>query len=402
MRRFGRFTVIIVAAVAVHVDPVAFESLRFVTVSAGADHACALTDRGHAYCWGSNEFGQLGIGSADSGPYMKPERVTGDVTFTTIAAGLSHTCGLTKDSAVFCWGANDSAQLGDGTIKNSALPVRVSTGVRFKSVGPGGSHTCAVATDDVGYCWGGNWHGQLGVGDRDGDAAAPCCYRVPTPIRTDLRFRMVAAGGIHSCGVALDKKAYCWGSPQEGRLGTGAADAANKSADKTTPTPVVGEIAFETITRGSWHTCGLAANSAVFCWGGSAFQMDSPVPKRVGGEIEFANVATGLFHDCAVTRDGIAYCWGENKDGQLGDGTTTDATLPRRVATNRRFASISPSGNVVVVKPGDAITWAFTCALTKDDAVLCWGDNRHGALGNGSTTRALTPIPISDPTGSIR
>ena len=85
------------------------------------------------------------------------------MTFTTIAAGLTHTCGLTKDHAVFCWGANDSAQLGDGTTKNSAVPVRVSTGVRFKSVAPGASHTCAVATDDVGYCWGGNWHGQLGV-----------------------------------------------------------------------------------------------------------------------------------------------------------------------------------------------------------------------------------------------
>jgi regulator of chromosome condensation (RCC1) repeat-containing protein/Regulator of Chromosome Condensation (RCC1) repeat protein len=107
---------------------------------------------------------------------------------------------------------------------------------------------------------------------------------------------------------------------------------------------------------------------------------------------------TGLIHDCAVARDGVAYCWGQNGSGQLGDGTTRDAPTPQRVATNRRFTSIAAGGNVFVVKPGDAALWGFTCALTSDDAsVLCWGDNRHGTLGNGGTNRALTPTPIVNP-----
>jgi alpha-tubulin suppressor-like RCC1 family protein len=399
VRHICGFIVIILGTAGVrHLAGVPIEPLRFVTVTAGADHACALTDHGDAYCWGSNELGQLGIGSADSVPHTKPIRVSGNLTFTTVAAGLTHTCGIARDGATFCWGANDSAQLGDGTIKNSAILVRVATDVKFKTIGPGGSHTCAVSVDAVGYCWGGNWHGQLGVGNRDGDSAAPCCYRLPTPIRTELRFRVVVAGGIHSCGVALDGKAYCWGSPQEGRLGTGAADAANKSADKTMPTPVVGEVPFASVTRGSWHTCGLSSANAVFCWGGNVFQMESAIPERVAADSEFSAVATGLFHDCAPTRDGVAYCWGQNNDGELGDGTTHDAATPQRVATNRRFASIAPSGNVFVTRPGDVTTWGFTCGLTSDDGtVLCWGDNRHGVLGNGSTKGALTPTPISNP-----
>ncbi len=184
--------------VALDVQTIATDTppLRFVMVTAGADHVCALTDRGEAYCWGSNEFGQLGIGSADAPPHTKPARISGDVRFSTVVAGLTHTCGLTRDGDAFSWGANDSAQLGDGTIKNSAIPVRVATDVLFRTIGPGGTHTCAVTGDGVGYCWGGNWHGQLGVGNRDGDAAAPCCYRVPTPIRSDLRFRSAVAGGI--------------------------------------------------------------------------------------------------------------------------------------------------------------------------------------------------------------
>lgn len=375
----------------------AAEALRFVAVTAGADHACALTANGDAYCWGSNQFGQLGRGAADPAPHTKPERVSGDLRFTSIVAGFSHTCGLVRGGEAFCWGANETAQLGDGTIKPSATPVRVATDVRFKMIGPGGGHTCGVSTDGVGYCWGGNWHGQLGVGDRDGDAAAPCCYRVPRPIRTDVRLRMAVAGGISSCAVAMNGKAYCWGSPQEGRLGTGAADAANKSTDKTVPTPVAGEEAFSAVIPSAWHTCALSLSRAVFCWGGNIFQMESPVPKRMALNGEPTAVTTGQFHDCALMRDGTAYCWGTNTDGELGDGTTHDANTPQKVATDRRFVSIAAGGNMFVARPGDVSMWGFTCGATADDGtVLCWGDNRHGALGNGSTTKALTPTPISN------
>ena len=374
------------------------QPLRFVTVTAGADHVCALTDHGDAYCWGSNEFGQLGNGSADSMPHPVAVRVRAEVTFTTVSAGFTHTCGLVRDGSAWCWGANDTAQLGDGSLKNSPIPVRVSTDVKFQTIGPGGGHTCGVSDDGIGYCWGGNWHGQLGVGDRDGDAAAPCCYRVPKPIRTELRFRTVIAGGISSCAVAVDGKAYCWGSPQEGRLGTGAADAANKSADKTTPIMVVGDTVFETVFPRAWHTCGLSSVKAAFCWGGDMFQMKSAVPERVSIPGEISVVTTGHFHDCALTRDGIAYCWGTNADGEIGDGSRQDAASPQRVATNRRFSSIAAGGNVFVSKPGDVSTWGFSCGLTADDgSILCWGDNRHGALGNGSTDRALTPTPIAKP-----
>ena len=230
---------------------------------------------------------------------------------------------------------------------------------------------------------------------------------------TELRFLAVVAGGIDSCGVTLDGKAYCWGSPQEGRLGTGSADAANKSADKAVPTAVAADLLFATVTPRSWHTCGLSSNGAAFCWGGAgvhgvlgapnSIRADFvPVPVRVSGSPDWATVAVGLYHNCALTRDGVAYCWGENTDGELGDGTTRDAAAPRRVATNRRFIAIAAGGGAFVAKPGDVSTWGFTCAVTTDDrGVLCWGDNRHGALGNGSTKRALTPVPISDPTGSI-
>jgi alpha-tubulin suppressor-like RCC1 family protein len=376
--------------------------LRFVAVTAGADHVCALTDDFNAYCWGSNSVGQPGNGAADSVPHATPNRVHSDVKFTSLSSGFAHTCALERDGTAWCWGANETAQLGDGTTKNAPtptpLPVRVNTDVKFKTIGAGGGHTCAVSVDGTGYCWGGNWHGQLGVGDRDGDPSAPCCYRVPKPIRTELRFRTAVAGGISSCAVAVDGKAYCWGSPQEGRLGAGAADVANKSADKTSPIAVVGDTLFQTVLPRAWHTCGLSSMHTVLCWGGDMFEMKSPVPERVSIPGEISVVTTGHFHDCAITRDGTAYCWGTNTDGEIGDGSTRDSAAPQRVATTRRLISIAAGGNVDVSTPGHATTWGFSCAVTAGDgSVLCWGDNRHGALGNGSTDRSLIPVRSVNP-----
>jgi alpha-tubulin suppressor-like RCC1 family protein len=398
MRSLFGFALVALGTSAVRIAATPASPLHFVAVTAGADHACALTNRGETYCWGSNEFGQLGNGPPDAVPHTIPVRVAGDLKFTTVVAGFTHTCGIVSDGAAFCWGANDTAQLGDGTMKPNSTPVHVATDVKLRTIGPGGGHTCAVSVEGIAYCWGGNWHGQLGVGNRDGDAAAPCCYRLPTPIHTELRFRTAIAGGISSCGVAMDGKGYCWGSPQEGRLGTGAADAANKSADKTVPTAVAGDVIFATVIPRAWHTCALASTGAAFCWGGNMLQMESPIPKRVATNSQFSSIATGHFHDCALTRDAVAYCWGANTDGELGDGTTHEAAVPQGVATSRRFVSIAVGGNVFVAKPGDVSTWGFTCAVTADDGtVLCWGDNRHGALGNGSTNRALTPTPIANP-----
>ena len=190
--------------------------------------------------------GQLGTGSTDTVAHTKPARISGDLTFTTLVAGLTHTCGLTRDGAVFCWGANDSAQLGDGTTKNSPTPVRVATDVKFKTIGPGGTHTCAVSVDGVGYCWGGNWHGQLGVGDRDGDPAAP--LRVECP----HRFGRTSDSARSSQAASVRAESRWTAKRTAGDLRRRAGlepvlpTRPTSSADKTVPTAVAGDVVFAT------------------------------------------------------------------------------------------------------------------------------------------------------------
>src|SRR6267143_1556819 len=176
------------------------KSLTFTIVSAGQDHTCGLTTDGDVYCWGANADGQLGIGASDTLPHPKPLRVASRIKFKVVSAGNRHTCALTADGTAYCWGANDSGQLGNGSITASATPVAVQGKLVFVSVSAGATHTCGITSAGDADCWGGNWHGQLGNGSLDGEQKYPCCHTEPTRVVGGLSFSEVTAGGIHTCG----------------------------------------------------------------------------------------------------------------------------------------------------------------------------------------------------------
>jgi alpha-tubulin suppressor-like RCC1 family protein len=137
-------------------------------ISAGYFFICGVTTTGAAYCWGNNEFGQLGNGSDKDSDTPVP--VSGRLNFKSVSAAVGgHACGITMTGAAYCWGLNGSGQLGNGTKKNSNVPVAVSGGLTFVSISAGHFHTCGVTTDGELYCWGADGTG-LGVGNKAGSA----------------------------------------------------------------------------------------------------------------------------------------------------------------------------------------------------------------------------------------
>lgn len=138
--------------------------LQFDHLTAGEAHACALGAPG-VYCWGKNAFGQTGQPGAQGNVTRRPARV--DIPSPVqISAGLYHTCALSSDGRVYCWGWNTAGQLGRTTSQESdPQPRAVETSVRFRSVSAGAFHTCAIGADQAAYCWGWNASGQLGTGD---------------------------------------------------------------------------------------------------------------------------------------------------------------------------------------------------------------------------------------------
>lgn len=165
--------------------------VTFVMVTAGSGHTCSATTNGITYCWGTNQSGQLGIHDPAGTPTHSPTPtlVSGGRSFATVAAGNGHTCGVTMTAGdAYCWG---SGKLGDDSFTRHDSPVLVHGGLTFATVSAGESHTCGVTTTGAAYCWGDNLGGQLGDGTTDP-------FRLtPVSVSGGLMFELVSAGFAH-------------------------------------------------------------------------------------------------------------------------------------------------------------------------------------------------------------
>ena len=190
-------------------------------MSAGYAHTCAVTSAGAAYCWGSNGYGQLGDSSfADA---TLPVAVRGGFKFVTLTTGFQHSCGLTPSGDAYCWGDNQVGQLGDTTVAQSSVPNPVAGGFTFARLSAGGSHTCGLTTGGVARCWGLDANGQLGGAPTHtcvGATASGPCSPVPQLVTGGYRFAEISAGTQHTCAIATDARVFCWGLNSNGQLGS--------------------------------------------------------------------------------------------------------------------------------------------------------------------------------------
>ena len=291
-------------------------------------HTCALTTEGKAYCWGYNGWGALGANSSLS-QSPTPVAVASNLTFRSISAGSDHACAVTFDNIAYCWGNNDWRQLGTGTAAQSA-PVQVSGSIAFASVIAGASFTCGVATTGSTYCWGANSIGQTGDGKTINYGNV--FVSAPQTVVGGQTFKSVSLGSQYACGVTTGGQAYCWGS-NNSKFGAGSSN------DSSTPVAVSGGLGFRSVSTGFGHACGVTTADAVYCWGangngqlGAAVQNGSNVPVRAAGALTAAEVAasgigTGsASHTCMISKDRLTvYCFGRDDVGQLGNGSTTTA-----------------------------------------------------------------------------
>ena len=355
----------------------------FASLSAGAN-PCALTPAGALYCWGADLYGLI------------PTKLTlpAGLSFTSVTAGNYHNCGLAPSGAAYCWGGNDEGRLGDGTTtgRSAPVPVVMPSGVSFASlalaVGPYGTHTCGLTTAGAAYCWGGNDTGQLGDGTTTGRLTPGA---VATP--AGVTFTSLSAGGQHTCGLTPAGTVYCWGdNEQGGQLGDGT------TIDRLLPTAVVmpAGVSFASLSVRGYHSCGLTSGAAAYCWGwnrgqvgdGTATDRLTPTAVVMPAGVSFTTLAAGYDQTCALTPAGAAYCWGRNGSGQVGDGTMTMPGQPHRTMP---VAVVMPPGvTFASLAPG----WAYACALTAAGAAYCWGANHNGQLGDGTTETRLIPVKV--------
>lgn len=267
--------------------------LVFRDITAGLRHTCALTDAGDAWCWGDDQLGALGdAGSASCAtetPWCAvsvPRPVAGGHRFVDVSAGRSHTCAVEATGDAYCWGDNEEGELGDTLVPINCgpfpahracirdVPGRVSTGDHFDRIAAGSFHSCGLTTAGAAWCWGlatSDWAigaAALGNGAHSGYYGAARGSRVPVPVEGGRRFTEITAGNRASCALGSDAMPVCWGSNNFGQLGIGSYHP-NFS---TMPRAVWMPIATHAPSVGEDdHACALTTSGRVWCWGGPNF-----------------------------------------------------------------------------------------------------------------------------------
>jgi alpha-tubulin suppressor-like RCC1 family protein len=321
------------------------------TLCAGDNHSCVIisgTDergeiiKGGVFCWGANDNKQLGTDTSVNGnTYLIPD-ITEAVSLT---CGAQHTCALTTQSDLWCWGSNASGQLGIGRADQTALPTPVTiNGTPFTTqrIAAGDQHTCAIGPGNTMYCWGSNVNGALATEDTNDAVFAPS----PVTGMTQDDLRAVTAGGGHTCavvGVSNSVLATCWGRNEKGQTGTGnTMSPASPKRVLTNPTTNLDSVS--SLHAGAEHTCALKGDDgAVWCWGnelngrigraptGSDAVFAQRPELSLGSPVQPGGLALGGAHTCALLANSEVFCWGSNSSQQLGTITPNESAKAQRV-----------------------------------------------------------------------
>ena len=288
-------------------------------------HTCALDDAGNAYCWGANGNGatgggQSGNGTVGGGNVSVPAAVVGGLQFkqSQIVGGSWHTCAIRTNGKLYCWGADNNGQIGNGTgVTHTGTPTQVQgtsildleyAGQTFNDITAGQAHNCAISDENKMWCWGQNAQGQLGLGNTTESHVA---RKVALP-SGETGWKKVVAGTYWTCALTVSGKAYCWGGPSIAGNAPYIGDGVVSGANRTSPTAVV--------TSGV-----LSGKTLVDIW---------------------CTYSTVIAEDS----NGKFYSWGANNASTLGtgDNSTPDAFSPI-LATHLNSFNITSGGSSVVI-----------------------------------------------------
>ena len=387
-------------------------SSDWASVTVGGDHTCAIKTDGSAYCWGSNQYGQLGVSHTDTtcgslnarfSCATIPQLVQAGLQFASISAGQRHTCAITRTREAYCWGSNETGQVSDFGNGGPAL-TKVTSSLPWTQITAGFSHTCAVRSDGVArllgverprptrqrqFVAGNDPHAHYGAG-RGGERGTVADVRAHDRRRRVLLGRRLDGTQLGTRALANSDDA----AARSRRAGAGVADrglfhhvrrgclrirlllgskSTRRDGQRERRTGASSRFAWQATSRScssapeSSRRAASTSRGAGYCWGDDSFGQLGALPsllvERCGGQVlpcatkpvgvigrqKFMEISTGFgSHTCGVTTRGNLYCWGLGQSGQRGDGTEASAVAtPALVVEPSRLAGSSQSARGV-------------------------------------------------------
>lgn len=342
-------------------------------------HSIALASDGTVYTWGFNQYGQLGDNTTTNSRSPIAVQVAGTPlagkTIVQIAAGADHSLALDSGGALYAWGSNAYGQLGNGTTTNSSVPVAVKiagtplAGKTIVQIAAGANHNMVLTSDGAVYTWGWNYHGQLGNNTKTNSNTIVAVQTIGTPL-AGKKIVKIAAGQGHSLALTDDGMVYTWGRNDTGQLGNNATtDVMLPVTVTVTGTPMSNKTIVE-IASGARHSLAIDSSGKVYAWGhngsgqlgnNSTVNALTPVAVQAPADKNIIQVSGSGWlgaSSSALASDGTVYSWGRGFDGQLGDGTNNDSSVP--VITTINLVDTPSTPTHVMAKPGDTtaiISW---------------------------------------------
>lgn len=334
-------------------------------LDSGLAHTCAIRNQ-NLYCWGYNNYSQLG-NNIDSSPTIHtPTKNNNYNNWSHITSGGFHTCAL-KNNELFCWGFNSDGQVGNNSssFEDVLAPEKIGYSNSWQMIDAGAYHTCGINSGEL-FCWGYNSYGQIGNGN-----ASINRINIPTKVGTSNLWSDISLGENHTCGIN-NGELYCWGIDSDGQTGNGSGS----TTSVTSPEKIGSLNNWTSLAAGDNHTCGIN-NGELYCWGYNIYGRvgngisTSTVhsPEKIGSLSSWSKLSAGYSHTCGIN-NGELFCWGANYSGQLGNGGTTGSTVPEKIGSSNTWTHITAGGD-------------FTCGIDSGE-LFCWGVDDNGQMGNGS------------------
>lgn len=308
-------------------SPVKINNLNNIIALAkgsAANHCLALNENGTVWSWGSNEYGQLGLGATEVVNSNTPTMVEKIFGVVALSAGRNHSLALKDNGTVWTWGDNTYGQLGHINQEKSRIPKKIHGLQHIVAIEAGYNHSMALSKDGTVWTWGKNINGQLGIGNEKNT-------NKPIQVEGLENVVYISAGASHCLAIKNDGTVWSWGWNDYGQLGDGSFESKNK--------PVQAKIKdVVKVSSGGLHSVALTTEGTVFAWGANSFgqlgkssNRNYAMPVKIFALKNIVSVVAGDMHSVAVKGDGTVQAWGSNNNYQLGTEQGLSSSTPINV-----------------------------------------------------------------------